>query len=288
MRGKLLNTPSAHRVHHGSNEEYIDKNYAGVFIVWDRLFGTYEPEINPVRYGVTTGFLGHNPLTAQFQPLLSYFGGQWRLEKDHVRHGEHSMNTLKSKTHLRPTIVSIAALLALITSLGLSRTSTAEPARAASAPSFSGESMPGYSGIWRNATSKDEEKARHEAIKKVTEDVPFFARGRVRDRLGERTKPAEQLTLKVSGDQVELSGQGAPLMLRLNAKPIEIKRNGKQGRVSAQLKAQQIVIISEGEKGKRIATYSLSTDQRRLTVSVQMLNDKLAGALGYRSTYTRQ
>ncbi len=71
FEGKLLNTPSAHRVHHGLNPDYIDKNYGGVFVVWDRLFGTYEREVEPVRYGVTTGFLGHNPLVAQFQPLLS-------------------------------------------------------------------------------------------------------------------------------------------------------------------------------------------------------------------------
>jgi sterol desaturase/sphingolipid hydroxylase (fatty acid hydroxylase superfamily) len=45
-------TPSAHRVHHGSNAEYIDKNYGAIFILWDRLFGTYEPEVAPVRYGL--------------------------------------------------------------------------------------------------------------------------------------------------------------------------------------------------------------------------------------------
>lgn len=45
-------TPSTHRVHHGSNPEYIDKNFGAVFIVWDRLFGTYEPEVVPVRYGI--------------------------------------------------------------------------------------------------------------------------------------------------------------------------------------------------------------------------------------------
>jgi alkylglycerol monooxygenase len=41
---RLLNTPSHHRVHHGRNDRYLDRNYGGVFIVWDRLFGTYEPE----------------------------------------------------------------------------------------------------------------------------------------------------------------------------------------------------------------------------------------------------
>jgi sterol desaturase/sphingolipid hydroxylase (fatty acid hydroxylase superfamily) len=48
----LVVTPSTHRVHHGSNPEYIDKNFGAVFIIWDRLFGTYEPEVATVRYGL--------------------------------------------------------------------------------------------------------------------------------------------------------------------------------------------------------------------------------------------
>ena len=84
FEGKLLNTPSAHRVHHGSNARYIDKNYAGVFIFWDRLFGTYTPEKETVRYGVTTGFVGHNPLVVQFRPLVQFLRGEWRREKQIV------------------------------------------------------------------------------------------------------------------------------------------------------------------------------------------------------------
>ena len=45
-------TPAAHRVHHGSNPEYIDKNFGAVFIVWDRLFGTFEREVAEVVYGI--------------------------------------------------------------------------------------------------------------------------------------------------------------------------------------------------------------------------------------------
>jgi sterol desaturase/sphingolipid hydroxylase (fatty acid hydroxylase superfamily) len=50
----LFNTPSHHRVHHGSNGVYIDRNYGGILIVWDRLFGTFQPELPevPVRYGL--------------------------------------------------------------------------------------------------------------------------------------------------------------------------------------------------------------------------------------------
>lgn len=58
----ILDTPSAHRVHHGSNPLYIDKNFGGVFMIWDRLFKTYQPETEKVQYGITEGFISHNPL----------------------------------------------------------------------------------------------------------------------------------------------------------------------------------------------------------------------------------
>jgi len=46
-------TPSNHRVHHGSQEKYIDKNFGATFILWDRMFGTYQAEEEPVVYGIT-------------------------------------------------------------------------------------------------------------------------------------------------------------------------------------------------------------------------------------------
>jgi len=58
----LFNTPSHHRVHHGSNAPYIDKNYGGVFIFWDRLFGTYAEEVEPVRFGLIHDIGTQNPL----------------------------------------------------------------------------------------------------------------------------------------------------------------------------------------------------------------------------------
>jgi sterol desaturase/sphingolipid hydroxylase (fatty acid hydroxylase superfamily) len=50
---RVLNTPSHHRVHHGSNPRYLDRNHGSILIVWDRLFGTFEPEGEPVVYGLT-------------------------------------------------------------------------------------------------------------------------------------------------------------------------------------------------------------------------------------------
>jgi sterol desaturase/sphingolipid hydroxylase (fatty acid hydroxylase superfamily) len=60
----VLNTPSHHRVHHGKNIRYLDRNHGGVLIIWDRLFGTFaaEDEQEPVRYGITRDLETFNPL----------------------------------------------------------------------------------------------------------------------------------------------------------------------------------------------------------------------------------
>jgi sterol desaturase/sphingolipid hydroxylase (fatty acid hydroxylase superfamily) len=62
----VMNTPSHHRVHHAINPRYLDRNYAGVFIVWDRLFGTFEPERDDDRpsYGIVKALPTINPLWA--------------------------------------------------------------------------------------------------------------------------------------------------------------------------------------------------------------------------------
>lgn len=60
----VMNTPSHHRVHHGIDPEYVDRNYAGIFIVWDRLFGTYTPEGREPVYGTVKEVPTWNPLRA--------------------------------------------------------------------------------------------------------------------------------------------------------------------------------------------------------------------------------
>ena len=59
---KVLNTPSHHRVHHGRNQQYIDRNHGSILIIWDRLFGTFEPEAEPVVYGLTKNLDTFNPV----------------------------------------------------------------------------------------------------------------------------------------------------------------------------------------------------------------------------------
>lgn len=63
----IFATPSNHRVHHGSQEQYIDRNFGATFIIWDRMFGTYEPERDRVKYGLTTNIKHKaNPLYINF------------------------------------------------------------------------------------------------------------------------------------------------------------------------------------------------------------------------------
>ncbi len=60
---EVLNTPSHHRVHHGSQRQYIDRNHGSILIIWDRLFGTFEREDERVVYGLTTNIDSYNPVT---------------------------------------------------------------------------------------------------------------------------------------------------------------------------------------------------------------------------------
>ncbi len=62
----VFNTPSHHRVHHGRNPKYIDKNHGGTLIIFDRLFGTFQPEEEEVIYGVTKPLASWNPIWANF------------------------------------------------------------------------------------------------------------------------------------------------------------------------------------------------------------------------------
>lgn len=73
---KIFNTPSNHRVHHGSNPKYLDKNFGGILMIWDHLFGTYMAEEEKPTYGVTTGFEGHNPIHLIFHGFIDYFRGR--------------------------------------------------------------------------------------------------------------------------------------------------------------------------------------------------------------------
>tara|TARA_B100001245_G_C22865573_1_gene416257 strand:+ start:325 stop:1170 length:846 start_codon:yes stop_codon:yes gene_type:complete len=67
----VFNTPSHHRVHHGSNKQYIDKNYGNLLIIWDRMFGTFEPEEEPVTFGLVNNVNTFNPAKITFMAWSS-------------------------------------------------------------------------------------------------------------------------------------------------------------------------------------------------------------------------
>ena len=71
----LLNTPSHHRVHHARNPRYIDRNFGGVLIIWDRMFGTFvaERDDDPCEYGITRQIHSHNPITLTLHEWQAMF-----------------------------------------------------------------------------------------------------------------------------------------------------------------------------------------------------------------------
>jgi sterol desaturase/sphingolipid hydroxylase (fatty acid hydroxylase superfamily) len=80
---KIFITPMNHGIHHAKNKEYIDANYGGVFIIWDRMFGTYiprDPEIKPI-YGTVSALKSWNPLWANFQIFTAMFKDSIKTKK---------------------------------------------------------------------------------------------------------------------------------------------------------------------------------------------------------------
>ena len=82
----VFNTPSHHRVHHARNPRYLDKNYAGILIVWDRLFGTFQPELDEeaCRYGLVKNLGTFNILRVAFHEWIG-------IAADVVRHPRHAL-----------------------------------------------------------------------------------------------------------------------------------------------------------------------------------------------------
>jgi sterol desaturase/sphingolipid hydroxylase (fatty acid hydroxylase superfamily) len=67
----IFNTPSHHRVHHGANEQYIDKNYGNLLIIWDRMFGTFACEKESVKFGLVNNVNTYNPAKITFMAWSS-------------------------------------------------------------------------------------------------------------------------------------------------------------------------------------------------------------------------
>ena len=77
---KIIVTPSHHRVHHAINKEYLDKNLSQIFIIWDKLFGTFQEELKevPPVYGITRPVRTWNPIKINFQHVWLLMKDAWR------------------------------------------------------------------------------------------------------------------------------------------------------------------------------------------------------------------
>ena len=73
-----LNTPSNHRVHHAMQPQYLDKNYGAILMVWDRMFGTYAREVEPVQYGLTEQIESVNPIKVHAAEAVKLLRDLWR------------------------------------------------------------------------------------------------------------------------------------------------------------------------------------------------------------------
>jgi sterol desaturase/sphingolipid hydroxylase (fatty acid hydroxylase superfamily) len=85
----VFNTASHHRVHHGANPQYLDRNYGGILIIWDRIFGTFEPEVRRVKYGLTKNIKTFNPIKIGYHEFVDIArdvrtATGWRTKLRHV------------------------------------------------------------------------------------------------------------------------------------------------------------------------------------------------------------
>jgi sterol desaturase/sphingolipid hydroxylase (fatty acid hydroxylase superfamily) len=88
----VLNTPSHHRVHHGSNRRYLDRNHGGILVLWDRLFGTFQAEEEPVVYGLTENIRTFDPIRVATHEHRAMLGdvaraADWRTRLGHLFRG---------------------------------------------------------------------------------------------------------------------------------------------------------------------------------------------------------
>lgn len=100
----VFNTPSHHRVHHARNARYIDKNYAGVLIIWDRLFGTFVEEHpdDPCEYGIIGQVRSHNPINLTFHEWRDLFRDAWRASGWRARLAQMFGPPERALSHLAP------------------------------------------------------------------------------------------------------------------------------------------------------------------------------------------
>jgi len=101
----IINTPSTHRVHHARNPKYIDRNYAGVLVIWDKWFGTFvaEDPAVPCDFGIIGQIHSYNPLTLTFHEWLTMFRDAQRSRGLRAAFGQLVCPPERALSHRRPT-----------------------------------------------------------------------------------------------------------------------------------------------------------------------------------------
>lgn len=189
----VFNTPSAHRVHHASNPEYIDKNFGGILMVWDRLFGTYAAEtVSPV-FGVKGTFESNNPFTVQFHKFPFYSQAANAVKSLPIVSSliavslmvSMSTSTSAQTNDLVPATTSTSILAPTKDSIPTT-TSTSISAQTTAATSlkgaieFSDTKLPDYTGTWKGHVL---EYHRHPRVE-ITEQTGNQMRGTYSGLLG--------------------------------------------------------------------------------------------------------
>ncbi len=108
--GKVFNTPSHHKVHHSRNPEYIDMNYAGTLIIWDKLFGTFIPEKDDVvcDFGITRQIKSHNPIRLTFHEWQDMFTDALSGKKTWQQRLKHFWAPPEWQPETKPNIENVA------------------------------------------------------------------------------------------------------------------------------------------------------------------------------------
>jgi hypothetical protein len=143
------------------------------------------------------------------------------------------------------------------------------------------------SGTWRLATSEAETAERRASIEAATDELSFFIRSRARSRINERTAPPASLSIRVTGDRVELTGNGRTIVVTVGGPAVAVEGEDGRGEVRASRHRGHLRISMAGEGGSQTRTYLLSDDGQRLVVHVRMTPERLSTPIVFRATYRR-
>ena len=145
-----------------------------------------------------------------------------------------------------------------------------------------------YAGTWKYAATKAEEDARKRAVDAAIKGLPRFAQKKARNRINEQTKQPADLKIAVEGSKVDFSRDGRSVSLEIGGAPTTMEGGKGTAKLSARMDDGHLVMVSEGEKGKRTTIYKLSSDNKSMTISTNMTGSRLSEPVKFDTTYQRR